>query len=184
MVVAVIPVNTTAEQRERLFTELYENTFPSVARFVSHRNGSLQDAKDIFQDALVIFFEKSMEGDLKINISDEAYVLGIAKHLWIRKFNRNKNNISLSEIESAITIPEDFYPGIESNKLLNLVELAGKKCMELLKAFYYDKSSAREIAQTFGYSSEHSATVQKFKCLEKMRDVVKEKSMNYEDFTE
>jgi hypothetical protein len=56
--------------------------------------------------------------------------------------------------------------------------------MELLHAFYYNRQSMDEITDRFGYSSAHSATVQKFKCLEKMRDTVKEKSLRYEDFTE
>jgi len=54
----------------------------------------------------------------------------------------------------------------------------------LLRAFYYDKLSMSKIANRFGFSSERSATVQKYKCLEKVRDLVKEKSLSYEDFLE
>jgi predicted DNA-binding protein YlxM (UPF0122 family) len=56
--------------------------------------------------------------------------------------------------------------------------------MELLRAFYYDKLSMRKIAGQFDFNSERSATVQKYKCLEKVRDIVKEKSLTYEDFLE
>jgi len=45
--------------------------------------------------------------------------------------------------------------------------------MDLLQAFYYFKTPMREIAEEFGYRSERSATVQKYKCLEKVRDTVK-----------
>jgi hypothetical protein len=37
---------------------VYEESFPSVAAFVAKMGGSLEDAKDIFHDAMVIFFEK------------------------------------------------------------------------------------------------------------------------------
>ena len=175
---------TISLKREKLFSDLYEKAFPMVATFVSHRNGSLQDAKDIFQDALVIFYEKLMGHKLNVSVSDEAYILGITKHLWIRKFNHDRSTVLLSELEQEITIPNDYFGSVEENRLLKLLEITGKKCLDVLKAFYYDKLSMQDVTQKFGYSSTHSATVQKFKCLEKIRDKVKEKSMRYEDFSE
>ena len=62
------------------------------------------------------------------------------------------------------------------------LETAGKKCMELLKVFYYDHLSVDNVATLFGYSSTHSATVAKYKCLEKVRETVKQNSLNYADF--
>ena len=172
--------------RERLFTDLYEKTFPTVARFVSNRRGSLQEAKDIFQDALVIFYEKMVQGKLEVTLTDERYLLGISKHLWIRKFKQDSKHVLLDEHESAIKIPGDYFEEVHYNDHLitAFLKSAGKKCMELLTAFYYHNYSMKEIIRAFRYGSERSATVQKFKCLEKVRDRVKEKSMDYESFTE
>jgi hypothetical protein len=64
------------------------------------------------------------------------------------------------------------------------LETAGRKCMELLKAYYYDHMPASDIATLFGYSGTHSATVGKYKCLEKVRDTIKQNSLNYADFIE
>ena len=47
------------EERALLFAQLYEETFPKVAKFVANRGGTFDDAKDIFHDALVILYEKS-----------------------------------------------------------------------------------------------------------------------------
>jgi DNA-directed RNA polymerase specialized sigma24 family protein len=186
MVIAeeVLPEMQTPQARKRLFEDLYQRVFPRVAKFVSSRNGSFQDAKDIFQDSLVIYYEKLTGKKREVHGSEEAYVLGIAKHLWLRKFSREKDLVSLDEGEASIDIPDEYFPTVETNKLVLFLERTGKKCMELLRAFYYSRQSMEEITESFGYSSAHSATVQKFKCLEKMRDTVKEKSMRYEDFTE
>jgi DNA-directed RNA polymerase specialized sigma24 family protein len=169
--------------REELFSLLYENAFPLVAAFVSHRRGTFDDAKDIFQDALVIFYEKKQHETITITVSDEAYILGIAKHLWSRKYTKDSSTVALDKIEAAITIPEDVQIP-DANKLLRLLEMTGKKCMELLEAFYYQKASPAKIASEFGYQNTHSASVQKFKCLEKIRTIVKERSVSYDDFTE
>ncbi len=165
------------------FESLYKKVFPRVAKFISSMNGSFTDAKDRFQDALVIYYEKKVDERFEITTTEEAYVLGIVRHLWVRKFKRDIKNISLEDVDGNITFNELEHKPNE-NKLLQLLERTGKKCLELLAAFYYEKKSMREIGKTFGYQSEHSAAVQKFKCLEKIRDTVKEKAMNYEDFLE
>lgn len=167
-----------------LSEELYEKAFPPVAGFVSKMSGSFQEAKDIFHDALVIFYEKTLDRDFTITTSPEAYILGIAKHLWIRKFSRDHQQVSLDAVESALSIPEDYYPTLNTSKLLHLLENTGRKCLDLLRAFYYKKHPVKEIAFALGYRNEHSATVQKYKCLEKMRNTIKEKAITYEDFLE
>jgi DNA-directed RNA polymerase specialized sigma24 family protein len=164
--------------------ELYQNCLPEVAAFVRKRNGSLDDANDIFHDALVIYYEKMVSGNLEISASAEAYVFGISKHLWTRKFEGAKKTVSLSYEEAAITIPPDRSPSPETSRLLILLESAGQKCLNLLRSFYYDNESLENIARLFGFGGARSATVQKFKCLEKMRDEVKSRSLQYDDFFE
>ncbi|HET6543377.1 MAG TPA: hypothetical protein VFG46_22980 [Chryseolinea sp.] len=168
-------------ERALLFAQLYEDSFPHVARFVANRGGTFDDAKDIFQDALVILYEKSSFENALVVESPERYLIGIAKHLWIRKFNDDHKRIGLDEMEKTISIPEDYYESGES-RLTSLLELTGRKCLQLLRAFYYDSLPLEQIKTSFGFSSAHSASAQKFKCIEKMRNIAQEKSMGYEDF--
>jgi RNA polymerase sigma factor (sigma-70 family) len=174
------------QQREENFEYLYEEVFPVVADIVSKQGGSFQDAKDIFQDALIIFYEKSVEGELDIKLSNEAYIVGIAKHLWIKKFKSKYRLLSLNALEKQITLPGDYFEPetIKTNRLLRLLEVAGKKCIELLRSIYYDKLSMNEVSQVHGFSNPHSASVQKYKCIEKIKVMVEQKSLNYEDFME
>ena len=51
----------TPETRQQLFLELYQHAFPKVAVFIHKNGGNLDEAKDIFQDALVIYYEKSAQ---------------------------------------------------------------------------------------------------------------------------
>ena len=176
------PILAPPENREEYFRELYEATFPRVASIVSKFGGSFQDAKDVFHDSLIIFYERITFDSAQIKVSPEAYIPGIAKHLCIKKFNQDKRQLLFEAWEAGITIPEDIEEiSNTEDKILRLLERAGKRCMALLKAFYYDNLKITDLARAFGFSSEHSASVQKFKCLEKVRDVVKQKSLTYED---
>lgn len=174
------------QQREKTFEHLYGEVFPVVAEIVSKQGGSFHDAKDIFQDALIIFYEKNINGELNVKLSDEAYIVGIAKHLWIKKFKSKYRSLSLDFLEKEIKLPQDYFE-IEikkTNRLLHLLEVAGKKCLELLRSIYYDKLSMNEVSRVHGFSNPHSASVQKYKCIEKIKVIVEQKSLNYEDFME
>jgi DNA-directed RNA polymerase specialized sigma24 family protein len=160
---------------------LYEKCFPVVARFVKRMGGGLDDAKDIFHDALVIYMEMNHREHL---LNRNGYILGIAKHLWMRKFRVGAERVSLSETELQIRIPDDYDVPVKTQKLLMYLERAGKKCMDLLHAFYYRQQRMQTIVKSLGFANEHSASVQKYKCLEKVREMVKQKSLAYEDFVE
>jgi len=162
--------------------QLYEETFPVVARFVSKMGGSFQDARDIFHDSLVIFLEKPATHP--VPVSEGAYILGIAKHLWCRKFTSDKRKVSFEDSELQLSFPEDYFPSVKTMHLFQVIRLTGKKCMEILHAFYYSHEPMKSLARMLGYSNAHSATVQKHKCLEKIRETVQQKSMKYEDFLE
>ena len=165
-------------EREALFLQLYESAFPKVAKFVANRGGSFHDAKDIFHDALVVLYEKAVQNeDPQFS---ENYLVGIAKHLWFRKFRDDRKKSGLDALEKSIAVPEHFYN--DSNaRLTSILELTGRRCLELLRAFYYDGFSLEEVKKAFGFSTLHSASAQKFKCVEKLRDTVQQKSLRYED---
>jgi RNA polymerase sigma factor (sigma-70 family) len=178
---SAITINTRAA-RETVFIALYKKAFPAVARYVSKMGGSFEQARDIFQDALVIYYEKQLSNGTTIQSSEKAYLLGIAKHLWLKTYRDNAGNVPLDI--AGEEQPEDEATNYASNKLMHYLETAGQKCMEMLKAFYYDKLPVTQIADDFGYSGVRSATVQKYKCLEKVRETIKQKALHYEDFIE
>jgi len=173
-------INTTHEE---WLTRLYLTAFPAAAQYISRQGGSLDEAKDIFQDALVIYYEKTVAGNADAPRNEKAYLLGITKHLWYHYRQKQQGHLS-DDVLNHTEIPDDEHLIPSANRLLRYLEAAGQRCMEMLQAFYYDKQNMREIAERFGLSGERSATVQKHKCLEKVRDKVKEKALVYEDFCE
>lgn len=171
---------STVKEREDFFMTLYKKTFPIVAQYVARMGGSLEEAQDIFQDTLVIYYEKKVSEKGGIIVNENAYLFGIAKRLWLRRYEDDSKNQLLNDLDIE-DVPEER---LADGKILHYLETAGKKCMELLKAYYYDNLSIINITTLFGYSSSHSATVAKYKCLEKVRETVKQKSLNYADFIE
>lgn len=178
MPVSSQPHNST-KQRHQLFTGLYKKAFPAVAKYVSNKGGSFDEAKDVFQDALVAYYEKTVAGNTTEN--DTAYLFGIAKHLWLKRYKQNDKNTPLDNFDLS---NEEVTSHPSDKRLMRYLATAGKKCMDLLRGFYYDKLPLQDMAQLFGYSGVRSVTVQKYKCLEKVRETVKQKALVYDDFME
>ena len=171
---------TSSETAEEVFERVYQPAFLSVARYISRNGGSFEEARDIFHDALVIFYE---QGRSPSSIQSEVhYITGIAKHLWSRTFRDDIKKVTLGERATESSSTES--PSVDEVKLLQLLEWAGKRCMDLLVSFYIEKMGLVNIRRSYDFSSDHSASVQKYKCIEKVRDVIKNKSMSYEDFFE
>lgn len=174
----------TVETREAFFITFYRKVFPVVSKYVSGMGGTFDETKDVFQDALIIFYEKIVAGNhTAIGGNGNAYLFGIAKHLWLQKYRKKSFDVSLDNIHQDI-LNEDQDSKLLAAKLMHYLEASGQKCMEILKSFYYDKLSGQQLADRFGFTSIRSATVQKYKCLEKVRDHVQQKSLTYEDFFE
>lgn len=169
---------------EQLFTEYYLSCFPNVASYVKKTGGSLDDAKDIFQDAIIALYEKKQNGNpVDIILDENNYLTGIARKMWLKKISK-ENKLERRSLNTIYERPFTETESKVSEQLYQYIEQAGKKCLELLKGFYYDKLSMNEIAEKFQFSGERSATVQKHKCLKKIRNTIQAKFLKKEDFYE
>ena len=171
-------LNHSVEERQKLFTHLYKTAFPATARYVSRLGGSFDEAKDVFQDALVVYYEKMVAQSLPEN--NIGYLVGTAQKLWLQRYRESNRQTPLNDTD--IAMDDDQKPA--EKRLLHFLSTTGKKCMDLLKGFYYDQAPLTELAGLFGYSGVRSVTVQKHKCLEKVRETVKQKALSYADFME
>ncbi len=170
---------TKTLSREQQITNWYKVIFPKACGFVKRRGGDLEDARELFQEALVLYYEKHVKTGFLPEKVEAAYIMGIVKKLWLRKCSSENGMSSIEGIELVTT---EENPAPLSQKLIKFLERAGSKCMDLLQSFYYEGLNMKEMSVRFGYGSERSVTVQKYKCLEKVRDEVKQRALGYEDF--
>ncbi|MEM9324100.1 MAG: sigma-70 family RNA polymerase sigma factor [Bacteroidota bacterium] len=167
----------TGNARSLWIKQQYLDTFPSFARFVARRGGDLEQAKEIFQEAIVIYYERVTDQQIE---SKTGYLFGIGKMLFLKSRNDGSNLTSIEGWDEA----EETQNDPSKDRILAFLKVAGERCLQLLQSFYYERLSMQELAGRFGYRSERSATVQKYKCLETVREEVKKRALAYEDFTD
>ncbi|MCA8833251.1 RNA polymerase sigma factor [Hymenobacter pini] len=163
--------------REQTLTRLYAQSFPAVRRYVQQRGGSAQDAKDVFQDALVLFYEQAVSGQLQLSASASTYLFAVSRNRWKQELSRRTARRTSPLTEDHTQLPEApaadaSSPDMTAVVLQHLTQLTAK-CRSMLLAFYYFQQPLEQIAAEHQYGSVRSATVQKFKCLERLRNAVR-----------
>lgn len=167
-----------SKSRNAVITDWYEQVFPKACAYLYKKGADLETSKELFQQAIVIYYEKITALHFEPQLSDEAYIMGIVKKLWLKQFALYSKTDAIETLE----ISEEPSPEPATIKLLAYLKSSGEKCMQLLQSYYYENLNMKQIGRRFGFKTERSATVQKFKCIEKIRNTVKEKALSYEDF--
>ncbi len=159
--------------RERTLERIYAQTFPMVRHYVRERGGTTDDAKDIFHEAMILFYEKMVQEQLTLTASVSTYLMGICKNLWRQELEKRGRQQPLTESQAEIAgEPSGGEEEPAPLKLLTFVEQLGETCQAILVGFYYFGQRLEQIATQQGYRTVRSATVQKYKCLERLRKAV------------
>ena len=160
--------------RAQALRQLYRRGYPPVRRYIGRRGGSAQDAQDVFQDALVVLYEQAVSGTLVLTAAASTYLLSISRNLWQQELRRRARLPHEGLAEAPELAAEEPEASAEpAFAVLDYVERLGERCKNLLLSFYYFQQPLARIAETHGYRTVRSATVQKFKCLERLRHAVR-----------
>ncbi len=156
--------------------QFYEQEFPKIARLIINNQGTTDDAKDVFHDALVIILDKFRWGCLRLECSAGAYLYSISRNLWHERLRHRKKVHEFKEIHfnrhPDVTV--DYYEEQPEHldSVIKAIDELGDLCKQLLELYYFKNLSWEEIAAELGYISAASARNQKYKCLQKIRKQV------------
>lgn len=157
------------------FEKIYRY-FPSIKKLIITHGGTEDEAKDIFQESVIVFYEKASKPDFVLSSAISTFLYAISERLWLKKIRDVKSHEIELDASFDITDNEEFKIDDEQNtKIIDqLLERLGNPCKTLLINYYYLKMSMKEIAQSMNYSSENIAKNQKYKCLERAKKMVKD----------
>ena len=156
---------------------LYRTHVGKVIPFIMARNGTEEEAKDIFQDALVSLLMSIRKGSFEGKSSLQTFLFAISKNLWYRRFSRNQlsENYKANHVEETVEQTTPFVSLMDQDQQKVLEQLLGKlkpKCREVLN-LWAQKYSMKEIAAELGYSSEQVARNKKTACLKELKELVR-----------
>lgn len=169
--------NAIKANDEGALKSLYAGNYFKIEKYILSNNGTVEDAKDIFQEAFIAVWRNiQLEKFYPENENAlEGYLFRIAKNKWLDHL-RSGHYKKITRIYDAEDIlPEDILPeeNIEYiNEVKNKFKNLGEKCREVLTRFYYKKESMRTIAEKFQWT-EATAKNNKYRCLQRLRELLK-----------
>ena len=153
---------------------IYRDNYPMIQAFILNNNGNSDEARDIFQEAMIVIYEKAVSGTFELNCLLKTYIYSVCRRLWLKRLQQLQRYGSLVEnIEETVAVEEDLELHEKHNTDFILMEAAmnkiGEPCKSLLDAYYLQKKNMQEIAADFGYTNADNAKTQKYKCLVRLK---------------
>lgn len=153
---------------------IYRENYSVIQAFIVKNNGYPDDARDVFQEAMIVLFEKVKSDSFVLSCQIKTYLYSVCRRLWLKKLQKqNKFNPSVELMNETIAVEEEMEVHEKRNENFLLMEGAlgklGEPCKSLLEAFYLEKKSMPEIAASFGYTNAENAKTQKYKCLMRLK---------------
>lgn len=158
---------------DRALAELYKMHYPMVSHFILSNSGTIDEAKDIFQETVLIFYEKIKDGSLTLTCQIKTYMYSVARRLWLKKLAEKNRFSGVIDSENFISLETDSELPEETEEKYAVMERAmnmlGEPCRTLLEDFYIKASSMQDITEKFGYTNADNAKNQKYKCLMRLK---------------
>ncbi|SFF16336.1 RNA polymerase sigma factor [Spirosoma endophyticum] len=166
----------TAPLVDAIVRYLYDQCQLRVRRMVTRNNGSDADADDLFQEVIVAFLQNIWDGKFQLRSTTRVttYIYEIAHLMWLKELRKrasqDKRNerYSLHQSQEQPVAPnpeQELMSEEEINSAKTKFERLNLKCQQVLKAFYFDKKSMKQIADELGLGTEDNAKTTKYRCI-------------------
>jgi len=153
---------------------LYKDYFPMVLNMVVQNSGTEEEAKDIFQEAVIVLYDRIRQGNFELSSRLKTYIYSICRRLWLKQLgSQGRAFHDVSDYEEVIPVEDDLAKHREKDWQLSMMERAldklGEPCRTIIRDFYILNLSMQEICEKFGYTNADNAKTQKYKCLQRLK---------------
>lgn len=165
-----------AQSDTKAVETIYKDNYNMVQSLVINNSGSSDDARDVFQEAMIVLYEKARSGTFELNCQIKTYMYSVCRRLWLKRLQQlNRFAGDMDNMADTVPVEEDLEEHDRKNEEMSLVEKAisnlGEPCKSLIEAFYIQKKNMQVIAAEFGYTNADNAKNQKYKCLMRLKKI-------------
>ncbi|GAB4398557.1 MAG: sigma-70 family RNA polymerase sigma factor [Microscillaceae bacterium] len=160
------------EGDERALDIVYKKNYKMMVRLIIKNNGTEDEAKDIYQEAIVVFWQKARQPEFVLTSKISTFLYSVCLNLWRKELER-KARLS-SEMKDGETISN--YDQLEKEKVVQeCINSLGETCRQVLMYYYFDNYSMQEIADKMGFANADTAKSKKYKCKKELDNLIKSK---------
>lgn len=147
-----------------------------VLQFILNNNGDEDDAKDVYQEAIIVFYNKVRAGGFELNAKLKTYLYAISRRIWLKKLAQmQKKTNNITDFENVLAVEEAMedheHHDLQFDKMKTALEALGEPCKTIIEDFYMNSLSMQDIVEKFGYTNTDNAKTQKYKCLQRLKKI-------------
>jgi RNA polymerase sigma factor (sigma-70 family) len=155
---------------------IYRIHYSMIQTLIINNSGTSDDARDVFQEAIIVLYEKAKSGSFELHAQLKTYIYAVCRRIWLKKLAlQQRFSSDLANAQETIATDEDLDMYEHRTEDFELMEKAlmnlGEPCKELLESYYLRKKNMSEIAREFGYTNADNAKNQKYKCLMRLKKI-------------
>ncbi len=163
---------------EKILDHLYKKYYRMMTKVVLSNSGTEEEAKDVYQEALLAFWQKASSGKLVLTSKISTYLYSICLNQWRKELDR-KSRLSSEEVDGEETQGHDAEERLRIVK--ECIEELGDVCKGVLTYYYFDGLGMQDIAEKMNFANTDTAKTKKYKCKKKLDSLIKSK-YTAEDF--
>lgn len=153
---------------------IYRTNFRLIQSFILKNNGSTDDASDIFQEAMIVLYQKSLTPGFHLSCQIKTFLYSVSRRLWLKRLQQKQRFSPGFELkEELVVVEEELVDHEKKNADYLMMEdsllKVGEPCKSILEAYYIHKKNMPQIAEEFGYTNADNAKTQKYKCLVRLK---------------
>lgn len=161
-------INGIIAENDDVLLYIYKNSYRPVRHLITTNSGNEEDARDIFQEALVILFKKLKSNNLRLYCSVSTFIYSIARLLWLKELKiRGKEVSGYNDYDNYVDENSNIIKVYEYNERLSfyrrIFEQLSEDCKKILQ-MVMKSFTIQEITKIMGYSSEQHTKNRRYRC--------------------
>ena len=140
---------------------VYKKFYPAIMRMVLSNNGTEQEAKDVFQESILVLYHHVQKQNFVLSCALQTYLYSVAKRLWLKQLSKKSGTLKLDErfyesrdfadAENEVDVYEEREQNLD--RMHESIGQLGEPCKTLLEDFYIARLGMDELAEKFGYTN-------------------------------
>lgn len=154
---------------------LYDDLLPQLERHVSANSGEVSEAKDLFQESMIILFKKCHDPNFELTVKVETFLYSIAKRRWLYELRKKKKQPAIGK-ENDATEGNTIDQWIINAERTSIYQYHFSKLSDGCKALmelFFQGLKMEEITQKLSLSSIGYTRKKKHGCQEKLLKSIK-----------
>ena len=161
------------KKNETALKQLYRDNYTMILKLVVNNNGTEEEAKDVYQEAIIHFYERLSQAEFELTCKVKTYLYAVCRKLWLQRLSQRNKFIRIEEADSVpeadevasdIELKEKNFSAMSAS-----LDKLGEPCRSILEDYYFRNLTMEAITEKFGYTNTDNTKNQKYKCLQRLK---------------